>query len=115
MLLIILGAQPKKRLVLGETGMKASDDHCFLPKFYMLNAEEYSKSKSDFKSRLFCSTTAILFLKCLTIWEQDQELCAQKTLTCEIKEMSFCGKKIICEVLNRIRLNLLNVSWNKTL
>lgn len=80
MLLIILGAQPKKRLVLEETGMKASDDHCFMPKFYVLNAEEYSKSKSDFKSKLFCSTTTVVFLKSLTVWEQDQELCAPKNI-----------------------------------
>lgn len=75
--LIALVPQPEKRLVLGETKMKASDSHCFVPKFYVSNAQEYSKSKRDFESRLLCSTTTILFLIGLTVWEQDQELHAK--------------------------------------
>ena len=76
MLLNTLVVQPEKRVLFGETGMRASDRHCFVPESYVLNAKEYSKSKSDFKSRLLCPTTTILFLKGLAIWEQDQELCA---------------------------------------
>ena len=78
MLLIAPVAQPEERLVLEETGMRANDSHCFVPKLHVLNAEEYFKSKSNFKSRLLGSTTTILFLTGLAIWEQDQELGTQE-------------------------------------
>lgn len=76
MLLIAPVAQPEERLVLGETGMRANNNDCFVPKLHVLNAEEYFKS--NFKTRLLGSTTTILFLTGLTIWVQDQELGTQE-------------------------------------
>lgn len=78
MLLIAPVAQPEEGLVPGETGMRANDSDCFVPKLHVLNAEEYFKSKSNFKTRLLGSTTTILFLTGLTIWVQDQELGTQE-------------------------------------
>lgn len=114
MLLIILGAQPEKILVFGETGMKASDSHCFLPKSYMLNAEEYSKVKRYFKSRLLCSATTILFLKCLPICEQDQELCEQKYIPVKWKKRCISVERKHFVKLLKSHVYLLNFSWNKT-
>ena len=65
MLLITLVAQPEKILVFGETGMKANDSHCFVPKFYVLNEEEYSKSKVILNWEYFALLQLFYFWKVL--------------------------------------------------